>query len=223
MLAIHESMPPDIAKVYDVWRYGAGRNLAETARQCGMPLSTVHAWSQRYRWREQVAELDIEDRRDAIGHGWARLVRSLSDDIAVVERAIKSVYGPDGKPKPGDPTPTAAKTALAKLAMFGMAPTRTVTLDVTHTLSAGVTDAELDALLAAGDTASLLALASGKPLPNASTPPEPPRPPDFTSDQLGGRAGPGPTSTEAAHPDPPPSDDPEFGAAVLAAVFREGE
>jgi hypothetical protein len=88
------------------------------------------------------------------------------------------VYGPDSKPKPGDPTPTALKAAVQHLGMLGVTMQRTVTLDVAPGVrSAGVSDAELDALLArslAGDDdarATMLALASGKPLPMDATTP----------------------------------------------------
>jgi hypothetical protein len=75
---------------------------------------------------------------------------------------------------------------------FGYSPQRSISVVVSHTLSASVSDAELDALLAAGDTATLLALASGKPTPQDALP----LPPDFTSGQAGGRAGPEPRSPE---------------------------
>ena len=65
---------------------------------------------------------------------------------------------------------------------FGYSPQRSIRVDVSHTLSASVSDAELDALLDAGDTATLLALASGKPTPQDALP----LPPDFTSGQAGG-------------------------------------
>jgi hypothetical protein len=105
------------------------------------------------------------------------------------------------------PPPQSTKAAFQTLSLFGIAPQRSVTLDVAHTLHTGVSDAELDALLArslAGDDdarATMLALASGKPVPDSTPPPGAPLPPDFTSSQAGGRAGPGPESVESQDSD----------------------
>ena len=210
------AMPGEVQSAYEVWRLAARRNQSETAQLCEIPRSTVQLWHERYRWREVAADEDAAGSRDAVAAARAHAIAELHLCDQVRHDALISRIGDDGKPNPGTPTMQAIKTMFGIYDRFGYSPQRSVTVDVTHSLSAGVTDAELDALLAAslaGDPdarATVFALASGKvPTPTTDTPP----PSDFTSSQAGGRAGPGPASIELLDADFHPVEDAGDGSA----------
>lgn len=215
-------MPEEVAQAYAVWSTVATRNVSETARVLGMRRPTVQEWSQKYRWRERLANEDAADRDRTIAHAWARMTGLVLGAVSTVEAAIAARHDAAGKPPPGSPTPTALKAAFGTLATFGITPQRatTLTLQPAPALPA-VTDAELEALLAAGDTATLIALAAGKPPPPlpaasgiAAHDAPYPRPPsqDFSTGQPDGRVGRGPTSSEKEGAIPE--------ASVVDAAFR---
>jgi hypothetical protein len=220
------AMPDEVQSAYEVWHLAARRNQSETARLCGIPRSTEQLWHERYRWREVAAEEDAAGSRDAVAAARAHAIAELHLCDQVRHDALLSRIGEDGKPTPGTPTMQAIKTMFGIYDRFGYSPQRSVSVDVSHTLTPSVTDAELDALLAAGDTAGLVALMLGKPAAQ-TTPPEPPPPPDFASDQLGGWAGPGPASPEPLDADfhianPIDADDSYIDAIERSTVSGDG-
>jgi hypothetical protein len=200
-------MPPEVQSAYEVWRFAARRNQSETARLCDIPRSTVQLWYERYRWREVAAEEDSAGSRDALAAARAHAIAELHLCDQVRHAALVSRIGDDGKPTPGTPTSGAIKMALGIYDRFGFSPQRHVNVEIAERSAiAGVSDAELDALIAAGDMDTLLALASGKPLPTSV--PTPPLPRDFPSTQPGGR--------EVSDP-PSPRDHDQVVAPVEAA------
>jgi hypothetical protein len=165
MICWDEDLPENVAQAYAIWDSVAKGNVSETARLLGARRPTIQEWSQRYRWKERQAEQRQEDRDRTIANAWATLAAEVDASVDVVLKARSAVYGPDGKPKPGDPTPTALKAAVQHLGILGVSVQRTVSVDVTHSAPSAVTHAELQALIDAGDTDTLLALAMGRTPP----------------------------------------------------------
>lgn len=163
MHATWPAMPDDAERGYALWVGPAGRNASEVARMLGIPRTTVHSWASRYRWQDRVTAEDRDERDTLIAAAYARMARSLPRAVGVLESAIA---GEDvGKP--------ALSAAFGILDRYGLSPVQRGTLDVTARAvsSSPVTDAELDRLVAAGDVASLLALATGRPVPSATAQP----------------------------------------------------
>lgn len=196
-------MPPDVAAAYVTWLGEGERSPTKTARLLGIPKPRVANWVHRHRWKELAAAEDSESRDAAIATAYSRLAALAGKALATIEASIDARLDAQGKPPPGSPTTTAVRSAFNTLAVFGIVPQRAATLTVQHAAPLPVSDAELDALLAAGDMPALLALAAGEPLPPrvraavaaATPPPQTPSPPqDFTSGQPGGRGGRDPSS-----------------------------
>ncbi len=191
-------MPPEVLAAFELYLHDGRRNASEVARLCGTPRPTVQRWSERYGWRDRAADIDRDHTDAAITDARARHARRLGEADTVIGLALRARIGPDGTPYSTDdsgkhvdaPAPMATRAALAVYANHGIKPPQHVTLDVRQPAALPYTAAELNAMLAAalasGDTATLLALQSGR-LPTA------PPPTDFASDQPGGRAVPGPT------------------------------
>jgi hypothetical protein len=224
MLCWDADMPDDVARAYAVWDGPAAGNVSETARLLSMRRPTVQDWSQRYRWRERREQQRAEDRDRTIADAYARMVGLVAGALDTVEAAIASRVGADGKPAPGSPTPIALRGAFGVLSRFGIAEVKAVDHTIRPQPAAlPYTRADIRALLASGDTATMLALLSGRgwpvpdPASDATAPPGlSPPPPDFRSGQPGGRVVPGP-----AHPE---TDDSVFNGRVLdAEVVERGE
>lgn len=225
MLCWDSDMPDEVARAYAIWNSVAAGNVSETARLLDMRRPTVQEWSQRYRWKERQAEQRQDDRDRTIANAWARMTTLVDKALTTVDAALDARLGPDGKPQPGDPTSTAVRSAFNTLATFGITPQRAATLTVQSAPPVAISDAELDAILASGNTAALLALASGKPLPpsadavpSSAAPPHPlPPPRDFTASRPGGRAGSGPHPSVTKHSELADSGE----DAAIDAEFRD--
>lgn len=204
---------PEIA--YACWLGAGGRHVADVARLLDLPRTTVQSWHDRYRWRERADSDDRELVASVTGDAWRKLALGLPrsiqrflDGIGWQDAALNpdcddpECYTDDDGPALPPPDKDETKRILAHLAMFGITPQRTLTLRAAPSVAARVSDADLDAL----DTAALIALAMGQPLPAL------PPPGDFPSGQPGGRVVPGPTPPvsdtvdadwrETAEPDP---------------------
>jgi len=94
------------------------------------------------------------------------MARSLPQAVGVLEAAVSGA----------DVSKSALAASFGILDRYGLSPVTRGTLDVTaRAVSASpVTDAELDRLVAAGDVAALLALATGRPVPSATVQPASP-------------------------------------------------
>jgi hypothetical protein len=203
MLCWTDELPDDVARAYAVWDGPAAGNVSETARLLSMRRPTVQDWSQRYRWRERREQLRAEDRDRTIADAYARMVGLVAGALDTVEAAIASRVGADGKPAPGSPTPIALRGAFGVLSRFGIAEVKAVDHTIRDQPAAlPYTRDDIRALLASGDTATMLALLSGRLVPL-------PPPPDFTGGQPGGRG-----ALEAPSPVPEES---QFNGRVLDA------
>lgn len=166
MVAAWPTMPADAERGYELWRGPAGRSPAEVARLLGIPRGTVNSWAHRYRWQDRVAVEDADERSSLVAAAYVRMARSLPQAVATLETAVAG----------GDVSRSALTAAFGILDRYGLSPVQRGTLDVTARAvsSSPVTDAELDALVRAGDVASLLALATGRPVPSAIVQPASP-------------------------------------------------
>jgi hypothetical protein len=89
------------------------------------------------------------------------------------------------------PAPVAVRAASAGLQTLGVSPVKAVALAFQTTPTLDVSDAELEHYRLTGNITALIALASGRPVPEATLPPAGhPLLPDFTSSQPGGRGVP---------------------------------
>jgi hypothetical protein len=206
-------MPTAVLDLFELYLDGGQRNVSEVARLRGVPRSTVQKYSEVYRWLEHAAALDADTARAAITVARARDATLLASAHDTYAAALASRIGPDGKPEPGTPTVVALRAADRVYARHGLGPVHHATLTIHTAPPAAYSDAELDAMLARGDMASLLALAAGKAVPGGDAPLAATPPGDFTSGQPGGRGVP-----EPHPPVPRPAD---FGEAVVDAVFRD--
>lgn len=212
---------PDAADAaYSLWLGVARRNAHEVARRLGIPRDTVQSWHDRYRWRDRAATDDRVRAERSTAVAWS-IIADTVIDAALVTRAATLGTGytaTDGSVH-SRPDQEQRRSAQGTLAYAGIVATRRLAVAMDRPLSPRIDDATLDALVASGDRAALRALSRGAPLPAAP-------PPDFASDQPGGRGVPGSpfavsAETESPQPKPQqPESDPDWGAAV-DAVYRD--
>lgn len=152
-------MPEQAENGYRIYVTSGGRGISETARILGIPRPTVDSWATRYRWRERIASEDVSERDANIGAAYSRMARALPRAVDVLLAAM------DG----GSVARSQLSAAFGVLDRFGVSPIARGSLDVhaRSIVASPVTDAELDRMLSVGDVASLLALASGRPVAQA--------------------------------------------------------
>ncbi len=155
------AMPADAQRGFDLYAGPAGRNAREVARLLRTSPGTVASWSSRYRWGARVAAEDGDARDGTVAAARARLARSLPLAVETIEKGMKGELDE----KRG---PVQLRAAFGTLDRFGLSPIQHATLDVTSRRSdtLPVSTEELSRLAAVGDVATLLALASGRPLPD---------------------------------------------------------
>jgi hypothetical protein len=174
-------MPPQVEEAYRIWLDPAGRNVYEVARVLGGRRQTYQDWSVKWRWRERAEVEDLEGRDRAVRMAYHKLqeaAASFTETTILAARCRVDAngvhYAIDNTGKRVDcPSPVATKAAATGLATLGISPVKAMAIQVSAQGVVGVTDDELDAMLASGDTAGLLALASGKLPPRTVDPPDP--------------------------------------------------
>jgi hypothetical protein len=179
---------PDPDHAYALWIGDAGRNKAEVARRLGLSPNTVQAWHDRYRWRER-ASADLRSLHvDRVGDAERSMLEMLPATIDVKRQMYCSAHACYcGRNSPGHPVPSPdmQKHADLHLARYGIAPKRSIAVDVTAIPSPRLTPEEIEAM----SVEEMIALARGlRPAPS------PPLPSDFTGGQPGGRGALGPAA-----------------------------
>lgn len=209
--AYAEEMPLNVAEALE--RYLDVGNVAAVARELGLPRITVQKWSERWQFRAIAQELDDAATRDALAYGRRKWAQSIPAAVDTIAQASTDRFGDDGKPSPGAVTPTALKAAITLVHGSGALASR-LTSSPADAIGAAAFD-RVAQLLAAGDTAALLALATGQTAPDAGAriPGQGVLPGDFASDQPGGRVVPGTSYGETSALDADGSD-------VIEAVLR---
>jgi hypothetical protein len=158
-------MPDEVVQAYEVWLGPALRSPTETARILGIPKPRVANWVLRHRWKDRALTDDLESRDGAVAAARASMAGLLNKAVVVAALTLDARLDDAGNPPPNMPTTQASKYAFQTLSLFGISPQRHVSIDVSQPAAVSVSDAELDALIAAGDMDTLLALASGRPIP----------------------------------------------------------
>lgn len=151
------TMPADAEEGFRLYATVAYRSLGQVAAMLGKPEGTVRSWASRYRWADRVQRQDVSERDGRVASAYADMGRLLPRALAVLGDAL------DGQAS-GDQV----RAATAVLDRFGLGPSTRAAIDLTtgaKDAPAPVSDAELDRLVKAGDVATLLALATGRPVP----------------------------------------------------------
>jgi hypothetical protein len=171
--SLDSEMPEHVAEAYKVWLDAAGRNVYELARITGGRRQTFQTWAQQWRWKERAAVEDIEGRDRAVQLAYYRLQENAGAFVNVTILASRCRVDKDGVHYALDdtgkrvdcPSPVAAKAATSGLATLGISPVKAVTIGATPASHEAIAREELQKLIDAGDTDTLLALAMGRTPP----------------------------------------------------------
>lgn len=187
-------------------------NVSAVARSLGLPRITVQKWSERYQFRAIAEQFDADTVRDTLAHTRRRWALAIPAAVDTIIAASSDRIGNDGKPEPGSVTNAGLRASLALVDRSG-ALASLFAVDALPASSAAVASFDrIAALLAAGDTAALLALATGQDaaIADAAIPSGGAAPGDFVSANPGGRVVPG------SYP-----DHPSESGDVIEAVFGQ--
>lgn len=196
-------LPPVAREAFAVYLTDGRRSLPETAAYLHVDLATLVEMWDTYRLFDRAAQLDADQERAHLAHARALLASNLPGSAQTLIDTAATRLVPDrfGRtmPPPDSPTAQATRAALAIMAIFGLAPVRSAHIQIGPLPSVQpiISDVELAALIDAGDSDTLTALALGRPLPPRTyalpAPGEasPHTPEDFPKTQPGGRVVPG--------------------------------
>lgn len=190
-MALAYTGPDHAETAYALWLGDARRDVSEVARRLGVPRTTAQSWCDRYRWRERAATDDRQLAESMAGLAWRTVFELMPDTLLAWRGAVNGTGYTDshGTAHPR-PDPEQRKVLERNLGFIGVVVTKRLAVQVDAAPSLPIDDATIDALIASGDVAALRALGRGEaPLAGAV-------PPDFASDQPGGRGVP-----EAPRPD----------------------
>lgn len=148
---------------YAYWRDRAQQNSKVMARILDIPHTTVSSWVTRGRWRERAASEDLRDFGDVVSYLRRQEARRGIMASKVLDRAVQSVYGPDGRPMEGDPTPMAVKEASNTLARLGISPKTVIQHEFRD--SGEASEKAILAILESEDEEALMAILQRGPIP----------------------------------------------------------
>lgn len=157
----HEHMTED--ERYAYWRDRAQQNAKLMARMLDIPHTTVSSWVSRGRWRARAAAEDLRDFGDTVSYLRRAEARRGIMASKVLDRAIQSVYGEDGRPMEGDPTPMAVKEAGNTLARLGISPKTVIQHEFRD--SSDASEEALLRILESEDEEALMAILLKQPIP----------------------------------------------------------
>lgn len=148
---------------YAYWRDRAQQNAKLMARMLDIPHTTVSSWVSRGRWRARAAAEDLRDFGDTVSYLRRAEARRGIMASKVLDRAIQSVYGEDGRPMEGDPTPMAVKEAGNTLARLGISPKTVIQHEFRD--SSDASEEALLRILESEDEEALMAILLKQPIP----------------------------------------------------------
>lgn len=158
-----DHVPANEEDRYHYWRDRAAQNSKKMAYLLGIPEPTVSTWVRKGRWRARAAADDLRDFGDTVSYLRRReAIRGIMAS-KVLDRAIQSVYGEDGRPMEGDPTPMAVKEAGNTLARLGISPKTVIQHEFRD--SSDASEEALLRILESEDEEALMAILLKQPIP----------------------------------------------------------